>query len=478
MRSNYLAIQLLLILISGLISCSPDKNTASPDTTKETNLSPVFRNSDGTYRKIKGTDTTSVESFLELGLTAQEVQDMLAVSVSECKTNFLSNPVRIEKTFTRTNNIPIIDTLPIEVFTPISEKEKQVVCQYNIKIYLDETFVGDILFNNLNLKDTDSFTNLELPFLNERDDKYFMRDHLNQRSLNLSTEQAEIQSLCETSSKYSFSNSNTISISELFDNSLFYDQNTINCRFAARDMKTQKLWLSPDFYIQNKKPKFKVINFTTHMQAEPSLELWNQLIAQLTLRNDSPSPLRFQWSHSPANISARSIYSTLGNGLKPHIGNHFNMSALWTIQNLSELSVIKVEDQSFYELPPYGELVIDLISQNTNLTCTSYYNAPDHQPLFNGNCQTQILFEGISYNIDQFPVIEFNQSTSLQSIATSSFYALPELGPRTHDHLNHWAPSELSTSLCTKGRKPIANLTGPSTELQFKNISVFKCAVN
>jgi hypothetical protein len=461
------------VLFLGLISCSPDKKT-NPRTL-ESPLQVEILNSDFTFQKIKDTSELRTDSIINLSLDPKGTSQTVSIAKVLCRGSNFKDEVEAETIIKQKNELQVKNLLPIEIFTPSNTDNKyETRCDFSIDTFLNDKKISITKLKNVKILDYKNYNNLNLEFLSDPTIKFTTRQKINSLNLELPAQEGALQTICENSNSYFYTQGNIASYQEIFNNMRFME-NIEHCRFVFRDNVEQNTYVSGDFYIQNENPKIDFVSFELFMETDKNMDLADKTLARIVYRNSSNFKVYFQIKNLQSLFSLIPIYHyqtrgfELGNASQP-----ITFSGQWRLANPIINQEAQQSDEAFYEVMPNESISLELIS-NTKIVCVTdmvnlIYGDINVDPI---NCKQNILLVGSLISLKQFPIISFNQYSNLNIIdlqeLTSHEASLP-----IYEQYNYWLPFNNIHNVCPT-KNTFEALPETPVRMDMKNPHFYNC---
>ena len=441
MKHTYIGLQALLLLIFGLISCSPD-NKQGPKQDLIAKIGVEIQNLDNTMQRIKDTKKVRASSSISLLFKNQATPPQNINSKVTCKTSFRQELLTRDTSIKNQSNIIIKNILPSEVFTPSDEEGRSVVCDFNLKVHFSDFSEVQITLDDVFVSETDTFVNLELDFIASDDKSYFLKDQLAAKKLDTPEEATEVRILCSQSSFKSFLNNDDVTYSELLDPSLFSESNIEKCRVYLHDEKSKKTWLSKSFYIQNESA---TLSYRYEYSFSTSLD-WSAINKAMTLviknNSDVTSYLRINTINPGTKL--RPIYSDQALNIGAYYIEGFGTSGKWTLQG----GILEKNNNDptlkIYKLRPGQSMEVDLSLSSTHRCASSKLVDTWGSPLCNSP-----VFAGYNYTMSRVPIIYKSKYDDYTMDQWQRITAIPDRAQHNLEAYNIWVPNQQIHNICS-----------------------------
>ena len=412
-----LSINLLVFFLVFATFCGPK----SPKTPERKIEGVEFSHLDLSTHKLNETKLIDITSSIILNFQSSGKIKNYSLVESSCFNTYLktfSGFSRIENSL----KLPVKDILPPEAFTPTSNPQLELYCDFKIEVYNEKRKLALILLNEIRITNIENYSNLPLPLKGLVKDKslYIQKKDMEDLELIVPLEKGEIFTLCEESGKVHPFNGQILPMSDFFSDELFNEKNLSLCRLVAYQKNPSKIWISDSFFVQGKVPEvvyeyqdhYKVRNFEVHWGQEE--------LGVLNLFNQGSSVVYFQIPDLSTKVSVAGVYSYHSSDIN-YKSQTLELNAWWTVKKGILFKRGDDKTPGIYRLEPGKSMSLSL---NTNDGFKCIYDkyivveqkAQTMPPLGNGelpghrefNCRGFYSLSGALYHLHEFPEITYN----------------------------------------------------------------------
>lgn len=408
MKHHLFSYRILIVLIFGLISCSPDKSGHS-EPTEEWSEIPELRIVEVGKNKFtvsKDLQLVRVSDIFTLVFKESGTRRIIAKTV--CKSEQLGIPsVQFNGEFTG-EQIAVGDLLPIKIYSPVERQIDYVSCDFKLW-YLKENNPVQISDLRLKVIGTQSYSNLQLHFLEGNTNNYFFRENIN-GEIPMTSEEIEAHTLCSHKSKTVMGNTNNLLLSSFFDDELFAQKPTQLCRLVIRDTKTQEVRTSPSFWVQNKAQKLQV-HWQSWAQGIPHSIFKDTPLARLTIRNPNPEKVFFKADNLATTLSIVPLYAQVTTDQPTYYeGVVSEVITSWVPHGGRFYNDGSANNTGIYELQPGESMTFDF-GQNMHINCHAP-PTPKLHGVVTGGCVVGLSMMGVRMGL-RIPTLIVNQSSDI-----------------------------------------------------------------
>ena len=505
MRFIYFPIYTSALLFFGLTGCQPDKRQNNPDSPAPLRII----NSNISLNQLNKVKTIDIKNSISLDFEKLKTQDNYFHVRSICWNDYLDN---FSNTAIVDNRKPLAvkDILPIQAFTPFSNSQPKLFCDFEINFINDneqEVNNSKLFLKEIEITNIENYSNFELPLGIEKNPGktfYLKKNGIQSIKFTLPIDNGEVFTLCEKTGKVHPFEKQVLEMGLFFDEKLFESNNLLFCRLVIHQQIPEKNWITKAFFIQGQEPKITYQyrhNYTGNTENQ-----WNhQKMGVLTLSNESAKEVYLQISEFSTIISVMGVYSNFSKKNINHKSNQVNLNVFWTVDNGIPIKEGDEKSPHIYKLEAgksmdlslkthesllcnYGEPLITSVQKNQPV---SMGIENDFGSKFDGiqqnsfetfmeietrDCKTLFYLSGLLYHLHRFPKITFNL---FQTMDYQKWQPLPLEGIlklQYNEKFSQWVPNYQVSHHCSG-----IEIKNELTNYPIKNdalSNLFKCRLN
>ena len=440
MKFQYILIHLIFISIFGLLSCksdsNPDQSNDPPDKIRVLPNQVRIINPDESFLETKDLKSISVNTLIKLTDDIITKVDNIT-SESTCRSSLRQNILTYESTEHKNKKVFIYQILNPNNFAP-SEDTETITCDLKVQFNLTTKQNVIVKLDNIEIKGIQNFSNYNWEHLDKNNKTYLRFSNLTGLKLNIDSNEADINTICETGSSQFFFNNSSIEKGDLFPEHLFENKNLKHCRLHIKDLTNNNTFISRSFYIQYKEPEI-VINTQTNAPWQSSFNVVEHNLVKVSIYNNGQVPAYLELPEdTSAKISIMPIYHNLSKKFTYRAKTQ-TQNTSWEYSRTDAKSIF--EGKKLLKLSP-GESLEIYLKLSANLRCQKILATGG------GYCSEKPVLIGYHYLFPKVPQIRLSlYSDPNVNVWGNLNIKLSKSGK--HGSLAHiWSPNQNVTKTC------------------------------
>ncbi len=402
MKVPHVLYQVLCILVFGLISCSSDETSVQPD--QELQISAEIENQDQTIQRIRETKSLRVSSRIALDVVGDSQSHDTSLVTSSCRRSSQQDVLERETSFSSETEFDVTEILPSRAFAPSTAKSLTVLCDITIHLFHQERSVAKVNLLDVRITDIEDYSNYELPFLKPNGETYLLRSDVGNNSLELPFELGRVETLCENTSNFAFTQSPQAKLSDFLLDELFAFKNLEKCRLLLRQEDSKKIWISKSFYIQNHDTVIETPE-TLALSGQPTMERIDEPLLKYEIFNAGKSTAFVTMTVPAPSVTMTPTYGSSSEPFASFIETH-EVPSHWVIVGAIPTNSKNKRGATIYALSP-GSSIVFLLKTDFSIRCpiaaNQRHNQPNPQKI---SCQSGRAFIGFHYDIAGVPTFQ------------------------------------------------------------------------
>ena len=450
----------------GFVACGINESTKIP----ELKISGVsFSHLNLSTHQLNETKVIDITSSIVLDIQNSIKLKNHSQTESRCSNSYL----KVFSGFSKIENsqrLPVKDILPPEAFTPTSNPQSELYCDFKIEVFNGNQKIALILLDDIHITNIENHSNFQLPLKGFVKDPakalYIQKKDIKDLKLVMPLDKGEILTLCEASGKTRFFNGQVLPMADLFDQELFEEKSLSLCRLVAYQKTPSKIWVSVPFYFQSQEPRITYQyrhNYKAMAMAMGENHWEKENMGVLSLFNQGSTVVYLQIPALSTKVSVAGVYSYQNTNIN-YKSQVPDLNAWWTVDQ--GLLVKKGDDKSpgVYKLEPGMSMSLSLNTHDSFKCSSEKYIFIDGKqqtlpPLRNGevpgnrkffDCRGFYSFSGALYHLHEFPKITYNLFETMDHQKWQPLHLEKLLHRQYGEEFSQWVPNYEVVPACLK----------------------------